>query len=79
MKRILIIEDEISIREELSILLNHAGYKVICAEDFSNVIEIFDSARPEFACMLYLIPSLGFYVTVCQKIISLVFVKRKLF
>ncbi|GIP22180.1 MULTISPECIES: response regulator transcription factor [Paenibacillus] len=37
MARILIIEDEESIREELEILLRNAGYDVICTENFSTV------------------------------------------
>ena len=69
MKRILIIEDEISIREELSILLNHAGYDVICAEDFSNVIEIFDSARPDLVLLDINLPENNGF-SICMKIRS---------
>ncbi len=37
MNKILIIEDDITLREELSILLNNAGYSTEAAEDFSDV------------------------------------------
>ncbi len=37
MKRVLIIEDEKNIRNELKILLKNAGYEVIAVEDFSNI------------------------------------------
>ena len=69
MKRILIIEDEISIREELYILLNHAGYEVICAEDFSNVVEIFDSARPDLVLLDINLPEDNGF-SICMKIRS---------
>lgn len=39
MKKILIVEDEVSIREELKSLLLNASYEVETIEDFTNVLE----------------------------------------
>ena len=39
MKKILVVEDEASIREELKSLLINASYEVETIEDFTNVLE----------------------------------------
>ena len=39
MKRIMIIEDETSLRDELSLLLKNAGYEPIAVTDYNNVSE----------------------------------------
>ena len=69
MKRILIIEDEVSIKEELSILLNHAGYEAICIEDFGAVIEVFDSAKPDLVLLDINLPENNGF-SICMKIRS---------
>jgi len=69
MKRILIIEDEVSIKEELSILLDHAGYKAICVEDFSNVIDIFNSTNPDLVLLDINLPENNGF-SICMKIRS---------
>jgi DNA-binding response OmpR family regulator len=38
MAKVLIIEDEESIREELEILLKNASYEVVCTKDFINAV-----------------------------------------
>ncbi len=47
MKKILIIEDEKTLRDELKMLLESAGCTVECAEDFENTIEIMKSFTGE--------------------------------
>ena len=39
MKKIIIIEDELSIREELKSLLENANYQVIIIDNFNNILE----------------------------------------
>ena len=39
MKRIMIIEDEAILRDELSVLLKNAGYEPLCVTDYHNVSE----------------------------------------
>ena len=39
MKRIMIIEDEPALRDELSVLLQNAGYEPIAVTDYDNVSE----------------------------------------
>ena len=69
MKTILIIEDEISIKEELSILLNHAGYKATCVDDFSKVIGIFNDTKPDLVLLDINLPENNGF-TICMKIRS---------
>ena len=39
MKRILLIEDDTALREELAVLLKNAGYETRSVTDFRNVIQ----------------------------------------
>jgi DNA-binding response OmpR family regulator len=43
----LIVEDEVSIRDELSVLLNNAGHEAICVEDFAKAVDDFKSEQPD--------------------------------
>ena len=47
MDKILIIEDEHLIREELKTLLSNAGYLVEAAEEFGNVAELVGALAPD--------------------------------
>jgi DNA-binding response OmpR family regulator len=47
MQKIIIIEDEPSIREELTFLLGNEGYAVFSVTDFSNVLEQIPSEQPD--------------------------------
>ena len=69
MKTILIIEDEVSIQEELSILLDHAGYKAICVDDFSKVIDVFNDTNPDLVLLDINLPENNGF-TICMKIRS---------
>ena len=47
MKKILIIEDETLLREEVSVLLKNAGYEPIAVTDFNNVAEQMKTASAD--------------------------------
>ena len=47
MDKILIIEDEELIREDLKTLLSNAGYLVEAAEEFGNVAELVRALAPD--------------------------------
>ena len=47
MKRIMIIEDETALRDELSVLLKNAGYEPVAVTDYSNVSEQMKSANSD--------------------------------
>ncbi|MBR1823703.1 MAG: response regulator transcription factor [Ruminococcus sp.] len=47
MKKILIIEDEQALREEVTVLLNNAGYEAVCIDDFHNVAEQMKRSDPD--------------------------------
>ena len=70
MKRILIIEDEASIKEELSILLNNAGYEAVCIEDFSKVEDDFKEIQPDLLLLDINLPQNNGF-TICLKIRSI--------
>jgi DNA-binding response OmpR family regulator len=70
MKRILIIEDDVSIKEELSILLDQAGYKAICVEDFLNVMDFFNSEKPDLVLLDINLPENNGF-SICMKIRSI--------
>lgn len=45
MKKILIVEDNVTLREELAILLKNSGYNVVCISDFHDVLEQMKSIK----------------------------------
>lgn len=51
MKEILIIEDDVSLREELAILLKNSGYQVICISDFHDVLDQMNSLTFDIALL----------------------------
>jgi DNA-binding response OmpR family regulator len=70
MKRILIIEDDASIREELSVLLNNAGHEAVCTEDFSKAFDDFKNIQPDLVLLDINLPeNNGFFI--CTKIRSI--------
>jgi DNA-binding response OmpR family regulator len=70
MKRILIIEDEVSIREELSVLLNNAGHEAFCVEDFSKALDDFKNTQPDLVLLDINLPENNGF-SICTKIRSL--------
>jgi len=67
MKRIFIIEDDEYIKEELTVLLNNAGYTAICATEFSRVIEDFNDVQPDLVLLDINLPENNGF-SICTKI-----------
>lgn len=59
MKRIMIIEDETTLREELSVLLKNAGYEPIALTDYSNVSEQMKSAYSDLILLDINLPNVN--------------------
>ena len=59
MKRIMIIEDETALREELSVLLKNAGYEPIAVTDYSNVSEQMKSAYSDLILLDINLPNVN--------------------
>ena len=56
MKKILIIEDDESVRGELEELLSNAGYEVLAPEDYTNMLEDILMIRPDLVLLDINIP-----------------------
>jgi two-component system OmpR family response regulator len=69
-KKILVVDDDPSIREILSIQLARLGYDVTTAADGTEAIEIFAKAAPDVILMDLMMPRLDGLVS-CQKIRAL--------
>ena len=67
MKKILIVEDELEIRELLAIYLRNEGFSVSEAEDGVNAIEVFDKEKFDLVILDILIPKIDGY-GVCELI-----------
>ena len=59
MKRIMIIEDETTLRDELSVLLKNAGYEPIAVTDYSNVSEQMKSANSDLILLDINLPNVN--------------------
>ncbi len=57
-KRILIIDDEIDVRELLALLLERDGYRVACAEDGTKGFAMVSSFKPDLVITDYVMPGL---------------------
>lgn len=67
MKKILIIENSITIREELKVLLSKYGYKAIALETFDNIINNIIEQKPHLILLDINLPIFdGFYI--CREI-----------
>ena len=65
--KILIIEDDVNYRENLCKLLEKWQFKLVVAEDFSNIIEVFIKETPNLILLDINLPQYdGFYW--CSKI-----------
>ena len=51
MKKILIVEDDIELRNELAIFLNNNGFNSVCLENFSNTLNGILSINPELVLL----------------------------
>ena len=59
MKKILLIEDEVSIREELAVLLKNAGYEPVSVTDWKNVMEQMKSSCADLILLDINLPGLN--------------------
>lgn len=67
MKRIVVVEDELFMREELVYILQKAGYEASCISDFSNVAEKILKESPELVVLDLNLPGItGFEI--CKEI-----------
>lgn len=67
MKKIMIIEDEVIIREELNNFLSKYNYEVIAPSDFENVIEFILNENPDLILLDINLPIFdGYYI--CREI-----------
>ena len=55
MKKILIVEDDTSISEELKNLLDNAGYKGVILKDFENSYEEIKRENPDLILLLFIL------------------------
>ena len=67
MSKIMIVEDEVTIREELEIFLTRYGYEVLVPDDFSNIIDYVKSKNPNLILLDINLPIFdGYYI--CREI-----------
>lgn len=59
MTRVLVVEDEVNLREPLVYLLQKEGYDVIEAEDGHSAIELFNSHNPDLLLLDLMLPGLS--------------------
>jgi DNA-binding response OmpR family regulator len=63
MKKIMIIEDDKKIREELSVFLDKNGYQCEAPDRFLNILEDIGAARPDLVLLDINLPSIdGYYI-----------------
>jgi len=67
MKRIIIIEDEIKIRDELSLFLSRNGFDCIQTDDFNNVIEFILSQQADLVLLDINLPLIDGY-HICREV-----------
>lgn len=67
MAKILIVEDEENIRQELSLLLQNAGYKTEEIDDFTNVTEKIIEAAPDLVLLDVSLPEIS-GLQICAKL-----------
>ena len=71
MAKILIADDEASLRDALGIILRHAGYEVRMATDGAQAVELFMRERPDLVVLDVMMPRLsGFEVCEALRAIS---------
>ncbi|MCR5278355.1 MAG: response regulator transcription factor [Lachnospiraceae bacterium] len=56
MAKILIVEDDISLRDNLKTLISDAGYEAVCIEDFSNTLQGIIDARSDLVLLDITLP-----------------------
>mgnify|MGYP000948267586 FL=1 len=67
MTKIMIIEDDITIREELKIFLNRYGYEISAPNEFQNIIDLIKEEAPNLILLDINLPIFdGYYI--CREI-----------
>lgn len=66
-KKILFVDDELSMRDYWETELSDAGYQVLLAADGSEALEIAEKETPDLAIIDVLLPGLD-GITLCEKI-----------
>ncbi|MFI5346647.1 MAG: response regulator transcription factor [Elusimicrobiota bacterium] len=69
-RKILIADDEASIREILSIQLARMGYEVLIAADGAEAVEVYEKERPDLVVLDVMMPRMN-GLEACQKIRAL--------
>ena len=64
---LLVVDDEPAVRRVLSMRLQLSGYRVVCAEDGEQALELFASEQPDLVVLDVMMPKLDGY-GVCQEL-----------
>ncbi|MDD6770598.1 MAG: response regulator transcription factor [Inconstantimicrobium porci] len=67
MKKIVIVEDEIFMREELQYILEIAGYDVLCVNEFSNAADEIIASSPDLLLLDLNLPNISGF-EICKQI-----------
>ena len=67
MQKIMIVEDDEFLREELENIYEKAGYAVVCVTDFSNVLSFCEEEQPDLLVLDLGLPGVSGF-TLCQEI-----------
>lgn len=67
MKKIMIVEDDEFLREELENIYEKAGYTVFCVTDFSSVLSFCEEEQPDLVVLDLGLPGVSGY-TLCKEI-----------
>ncbi|ABO50370.1 two component transcriptional regulator, winged helix family [Desulforamulus reducens MI-1] len=67
LKKILIVEDDLGIRELLRLYLSKHGYQVVMAQDGIRALEIYELEQPDLILLDILLPGVDGY-SVCQEL-----------
>ena len=66
---LLVVDDEPAVRRVLSMRLQLSGYRVVCAEDGEQALELFASEQPDLVVLDVMMPKLDGFA-VCRRPVS---------